>query len=139
MTAPVFVDTAALIALISRDDTWHAQTHEQFAILAKQRRTLLTSSAVLYELLDGAASRGTMRAAAIRLVRSIRDSPQWTIIHVTDESMRKGEALYITRMDKLWSLTDCTNMEIAREHEVQEIMSTDNDYEQGGFRVLLRV
>ena len=139
MTAPVFVDTAALIALISRDDAWHAQVHEQFAILAKQGRTLLTSSAVLYELLDGAAARGTMRAAAIRLVHSIRDSPQWTIIHVTDESMRKGEALYATRMDKLWSLTDCTNMEIAREHEVQEIMSSDNDYEQAGLRVLLRV
>ncbi len=137
MTAPVFVDTAALIALLSRDDAWHARALAQFALLTQQRRMLLTSSAVLYELLDGAAGRGPMRAAAMRLVDSIRRSQQWRIVHVADEHMRKGETLYASRMDKAWSLTDCTNMEIAREHDVIEFMSSDGDFEQAGFKVLL--
>lgn len=138
MTAPVFVDTAALIALISRDDAWHARSNAQFALLSGQNRPLLTSSSVLYELLDGAAARGAMRAAALRLVRSIRDSVQWTVVHVTAEHMRKGEALYASRMDKVWSLTDCTNMEIAREQKVEEVLTSDSDFEQAGFQVLLR-
>ena len=137
MITPVFVDTAALIALISRDDAWHARCHEQFALLAGQNRPLLTSSAVLYELFDGAAARGAMRAAAVRLVSSIRDSAQWAIVHVTAEHMRKGEALYAVRPDKMWSLTDCTNMEIARGRDVTEIMTSDSDYEQAGFQTLL--
>ena len=44
-----------------------------------------------------------------------------------------------SRMGKAWSLTDCTNMEIAREHDVIEVMSSDSDFEQAGFKVLLRV
>lgn len=139
MTEPVFVDTAALIALISRDDAWHERAHARFALLNQQRRALLTSSAVLYELLDGAAGRGPMRAAAMRLVESIRQSQQWRIVHVADEHMRKGEALYASRMDKAWSLTDCTNMEIARQHGIIDVMSSDGDFEQAGFKVLLRV
>ena len=88
MTAPVFVDTAGLIALISRDDAWHERARAQFALLTQQRRLLLTSSAVLYELLDGAAGRGPMRAAALRLVDSIRQSQHWRIVHVADEHLR---------------------------------------------------
>ena len=80
-----------------------------------------------------------MRAAALRLVDSIRQSQHWRIVHVADEHLRKGEALYASRMDKAWSLTDCTNMEIAREHDVIEVMSSDSDFEQAGFKVLLRV
>jgi predicted nucleic acid-binding protein len=92
LNAPVFVDTAAFIALISRDDAWHLRAREQFAMLAQQRLPLLTSSAVLFELLDGAAARGPMRTAAMRLVDSIRKSPQWRIVHVTEEHMREGES-----------------------------------------------
>ena len=85
MTGLVFVDTAALIALLSRDDFWHVRAHEQFALLSGQRYPMLTSTAVLYELLDGAAARGPMRKAAMRLASSIRNSPQWRIVHVTEE------------------------------------------------------
>ena len=138
MIAPVFVDTSALIALISRDDTWHAQAIRTFAQLAQQRRPLLTSSAVLYELLDGAAARGPMRAAAVKLLQSIRQSPQWTVVHLTEDHVRKGESLYFSRMDKVWSLTDCTNMEIAREHRVVDVLSSDSDFDQAGFQALLR-
>lgn len=138
MSAPVFVDTAALIALLSRDDTWHLRAREQFALLARQRRDLLTTSAVMFELLDGAAARGPLRAAAVRLSDSIRQSPQWNMVHVTADHMHAGEALYAGRMDKRWSLTDCTNMEIARAHDVVEVMSSDGDFEQAGFAILLR-
>lgn len=80
-----------------------------------------------------------MRAAAIRMIQSIRDSSQWAVIHVSEDHMHKGEALYAKRMDKAWSLTDCTNMEIAREHGVAEVLSSDSDFGQAGFTVLLRV
>jgi len=56
---------------------------------------------VLYELLDGAAARGPMRAAAVKLLKSIRQSPQWTLVRVTEEHVRKGESLYFSRMDKV--------------------------------------
>ena len=138
MTGLVFVDTAALIALLSRDDFWYVRAHEQFALLSGQRRPLLTSTAMLYELLDGAAARGPMRKAAMRLASSIRNSPQWRIVHATEEHMRASEALYASRMDKAWSLTDCTNMEIARTHDVVDVMSSDSDFEQAGFSILLR-
>ena len=137
MTGPVFVDTAALIALISRDDAWHALAQKQFTSLNGQNRPFLTSSAVLYELLDGAAARGPLRSAALSLIHSIRNSRQWPVIHVTTGHMRKGEMLYASRMDKVWSLTDCTNMEIAHEHGVEDVMTSDGDYQQAGFRALL--
>ena len=138
MSAPVFVDTAALIALISRDDAWHVRTRDVFSRLAREHQPLLTSSAVIFELLDGAAARGAMRPAAMRMIQSIRNSRQWAVIHVSEAHVRKGEDVYASRMDKAWSLTDCTNMEIAREHSVTEVLSSDSDFVQAGFTVLLR-
>lgn len=93
---------------------------------------------MLFELLDGAAARGPMRAAAVKLLKSIRQSPQWTLVHVTEEHVRKGESLYFIRMDEVWSLTDCTNMEIARECRVVDVLSSASDFDQAGFQTLLR-
>lgn len=46
---PVFVDTSALVALVSRDDSHHGDVAKAFALLAEQNVPLVTHSYVLVE------------------------------------------------------------------------------------------
>ena len=55
-----------------------------------------------------------------------------------EELFRRGFALYRERQDKSWGLTDCLSFVVMRERDIREALSADEDFEQAGFRALLR-
>lgn len=52
--------------------------------------------------------------------------------------MNEGLALYRQHRDKRWSLTDCISFFIMRRDGVRDALTSDHDFEQAGFRALLR-
>ncbi len=134
---PVFVDTAALIALVNRDDALHGRAVRVQSELAGRATPYVTSDWVLSEFLGGAARR-PLREAAIRAVERLRQSRRTTIVPATRVDWDRAFELFTSRADKDWSLVDCTSMLLCQDQAIRRVFTHDHHFSQAGFEVLLR-
>ncbi len=133
----VFVDTAALVALLNRDDSLHDRAVGVRDALASNRSRLVISHWIFTELLGLAAGKA-WRAAALNALERFAESRLTTVVAVSEASWREGLALYQGRSDKAWSLVDCISMTICRREGITSVFTHDHHFAQGGFKVLLR-
>ena len=134
---PVFVDTAALIAMGDKGDLFHNQAMMVKDALKKSRRNFVTTNAVILELASY-FSQSIWRSTAIKLIETINQSKKWQCITVDDTLMQRGFARYKQMSDKDWSLVDCIDMIVAEDQGITEIFTTDHHFEQSGFNILLK-
>jgi len=132
-----FLDSSYAIALAASSDQLHDRAIRLADELEKQPRQLITTRAVLFEI-GNALSKQRYREAASNLLASIESDPTIKIIEITRDIYRTALALFISRPDKDWSLTDCMSFEIMRDLRLTEALTADIHFEQAGFRVLLR-
>ncbi len=132
----VFVDTAALVALGNKQDDWH-----DHAVTVSRQLTLagcrfVTTDAVLLEV-GNTFSRAPFKPVALRLIETARSSPRWRCIPVDRPLLDRGFALFRQRLDKDWSLTDCTSILVAKELGIEQAFTTDHHFTQAGLAILL--
>ena len=135
--AAIFVDTAYLIALYSRRDQWR-----EAAIDAGRRlgdADLVTTDEVLTEFLTAMSGRGpTFRERAANMVSAMLESDSARVVEQSHRSFLDGLALYGKRPDKGYSLPDCVSMNVMEAEEITEILTSDRNFEQEGFTILMR-
>jgi predicted nucleic acid-binding protein len=132
----VYIDTAFLVAVLIRGDTFHVQARQLASDL--RQRSLITSDAVLGELLDFVSEMGShARSTAVGYARWMRQDPRTFVVRHSAELFDRGLALYESRADKGFSLTDCMSMLICEDHNVEEVLTHDHHFTQAGFRILL--
>ena len=51
---------------------------------------------------------------------------------------RRGIEFFESRLDKKWSLTDCISFVTMADERIQDALTGDHDFEQAGFRALLK-
>lgn len=134
---PVYVDTAALVALVHKRDSFHKKAVAVYKKLLKQNTRFITTNAVLLEVAN-TFSRSSQRALAISLFRLVDDSPSWDSLPVDRKWFTEGMELFQKRDDKDWSLTDCIGIVAAEAHAVKDVFTSDRHFEQAGFRILLK-
>jgi predicted nucleic acid-binding protein len=134
--ARVFVDTAALRALIHPADELHAHAVDVQRRIARNRARLVISDWVLTEFLGGAADR-RLRSAAISLVQRLQASPNAEIVAASRSEWSRAFDLYRARGDKDWSFVDCTSILIFQDRGIQDVFSHDRHFTQAGLRILL--
>lgn len=134
--APVFVDTAYWVALLNARDQQHAAAVALAARWHRLDTKLLTCDAVVVETYNWFA-RSPVRRAAATALSTLRGAPGWTIVHASVELISRGQSRYAAHDDKTWSLTDCVSMEVAFDHGVTQVATTDAHFEQAGFEILL--
>lgn len=133
----IFLDTAYLQALIDSGDNLYELSQMMTAKLSKFQG--ITSEMVLTELLNALCSRGEyLRRSAIRLTQDLRSDRNIIIIPQTSEQFEQAFGFYQRRLDKGYSLTDCSSIQIMREQGINEILTFDKHFQQEGFRALLR-
>jgi predicted nucleic acid-binding protein len=133
----IFLDTFYLQALASPGDDAHKQAISMATKLDEFQG--ITSEMVLTELLNALCSRGEyLRKSAIRLTHDLRSDRNIIIIPQTSEQFEQAFEFYQRRLDKGYSLTDCSSMQIMREQGINEILTFDKHFQQEGFRALLR-
>jgi len=71
-------------------------------------------------------------------VRDVLQDDEIEVIPHTRELFLKGLALYESRPDKGYSLTDCISMVAMREHNLTDVLTHDRHFTQEGFTILLR-
>ncbi len=136
MKGEVFLDSAYAIALSSPGD----EHHERAKALAKEMRQggvrLLVTRAVLVEI-GNALSAKHLRAAGVRLLRSLETDPSVEILAMSDELYARALILYASRADKEWGMTDCASFVVMRDRRITEALTSDAHFRQAGFETLL--
>ena len=60
------------------------------------------------------------------------------MLHVNSEMDEQAWQLFSQRLDKNWSLVDCSSFIVMRQYSIQEALTTDHHFEQAGFICLLK-
>lgn len=134
----VYADTAAFLALANKRDTLHKRAKEVRNRIARERCPVLTTEWVLAEFLN-AMQRPPARSLGIQMVERLRQSQRTEILSASAEDWQKGYDLYQSRLDKAWSLIDCISMKICQERSIREVFTSDRNFEQAGYVILMPV
>jgi predicted nucleic acid-binding protein len=132
----VFVDTAAWIALINISDDLHVPAQQVMSVLRQQKAQLMTTEFVLLEVAD-ALSAPLNRLHTAAFVDGLWRLPVLRIILASHELLADGWELYKQRLDKDWSLTDCTSFVVMMRERITQAFTSDHHFEQAGFVKLL--
>ena len=132
----VFADTHYWIAIINPHDQWHRRAVTVSQSLGTVQ--LVTTDDVLVEVLNFFAGYGAlMRSNAAQAVHSILQNANVEMLSVERDDFSSGLTLYESRLDKGYSLTDCTAMNAMRAKGITQVLSRDRHFAQEGFTLLL--
>ena len=132
----LFADTYFFIARLWPRDAHHARAIAWGDYLLRTRRAVLTTEAVLWELLNAFAARKT-RGLAYEAYRAIHADPSIEVIPAGDGSEARAVQLYADHHDKDWGITDCLSFVVMRQRGVAEPLTADKHFTQAGFTALL--
>ncbi len=123
MVATALVDAGALLAVLDRDDAWHARC---VAAIETVRPPLLTSMAVLTELFHLVGTRRRDVTAAWHFVRS----GVLTIGTISDDELGALERLMDRYHDRPMDLADASLVYLAERESISTILTVDvSDFE----------
>jgi uncharacterized protein len=133
----LFADTFYWIALADLTDSAHQRA---MALTVEWKDSLIvTTDEVLAEYLTFfAMAPQLMRRKAVSNAQRVLENPGVRVIPQSRESFLAGMALYESRPDKGYSLTDCISMQTMRKEGLAEVLTNDRHFEQEGFRALFR-
>jgi predicted nucleic acid-binding protein len=128
-------DSFYWIASVHAKDNWHSR------VLAWGRShptaRLVTTEEILTEVLNWFAAAGPSgRTLAAHAVRNVIADASIQILPQTTNDFHSALALYESRLDKDYSLTDCRSMVALREMGISEVLTNDHHFTQEGFTIL---
>jgi len=130
----VFADASFYVALQSRRDRHHEGAHR---LTESLDGPIVTTAWVLTEVANYFSASGT-RQRFLALLDDLEQDKYVTIVPISHDDYLRGFALYRSRLDKDWSLTDCISFLVMEDHGLQEALTADHHFEQAGFNVLLK-
>ena len=133
----IFLDTSYLIALINRQDEHHDMAKAWAERLLAEQICSHLSVPIMFEIADGFARLGR-REIGISLLEQISRAENYIVHPFRAATYRNAFALYLSRRDKEWSLTDCYSFELMKELELVDVLTADRHFEQFGYHILLR-
>jgi predicted nucleic acid-binding protein len=131
---PVFADTSYFLAFLGEKDQYHERAVAWTRALGA---AVLTTEYVVIEV-GNSLTKNDDRAVFVDFYRALRQGTRLEVIAASTELQDRGAKLFAERPDKQWSLTDCISFVIMSEREIHEALSADRDFEEAGFRALLR-
>ena len=137
MRTEVFLDTAFAIALSSPNDQFHRTALQLADQIDKEGVRLITTRAILLEI-GNALSKLRHREAAIQLLHALEADSRVEIQPLSEHLYEQALRLYRERPDKEWGLTDCVSFVVIQERGITDVLTTDEHFQQAGFRLLMR-
>jgi len=131
----IFADTSYWMALVNPRDQIHQKALSVSRHLSSE--SLLTTEMVLVEVLNS-FSDSLYREAVGRMVTSLRQDENLTIVPQTPAQFKSALQRYQQAADKNWSLTDCASFEVMEVENIEAALTHDRHFVQAGFEALLR-
>lgn len=129
-----FVDTSYLLALVLEPDAHHDRA---LAWRKRVRPPFVTTEYVLLEFLD-ALVQPFFRARAVETAEALLSDPGVRTVCASTALFHDALRTFRSYEDKAWSLTDCISFVVMRREGILDALTSDHDFEQAGFRALLR-
>ncbi|MBE2222853.1 MAG: type II toxin-antitoxin system VapC family toxin [Anaerolineae bacterium] len=133
MKPAFFIDTSYFLALVNSRDKYHTAAK---AMAAQVAPPFITSEAVLFEL-GNALAQPPHKTLGIRVLQQIRTDAEIEVVPIEPDLFAQTVALYQSRPDKAWGLTDCSSFVIMQKRGCHEALTADKHFEQAGFTRLL--
>jgi predicted nucleic acid-binding protein len=137
VNASAFLDTAYAIALSAPTDQYHRQALRLADEIETARVQIVTTRAVIVEI-GNALAKPRYRQAAVTLLRALEADPNVEIVPLSEQLYARALQLFAERPDKKWGMTDCISFIVMQDRGIVEALTTDEDFQQAGFRALLR-
>lgn len=135
----LFVDTSGWASLFVSTQTYYPQADQCFRLALQQQKRIFTTNYVVAELV--ALLHSPLRIPRLRIfeiVDAIKIVPYVDVIHIDDVTDTLAWELCKSRLDKAWSLVDCTSFVVMQQLGIQEALTTDQHFEQASFIRLLK-
>jgi uncharacterized protein len=131
----IFADTSFWMGLVNPRD----QIHQKAVSVSRQlsSESLVTTDMVLVEVLNS-FSDSLYREAVGRMVASLRQDQNLTIVPQTRAQFENALDRYRQAADKGWSLTDCASFQVMEAEQIRAALTHDQHFAQAGFEALLR-
>ncbi len=136
MSNDIFLDTSYVIALYIQSDQYHETAVALSERLEHDRRKIVTTIPVIFEIGSAFASV-RFRKKGGELLDTLSQDPLIETVPITDSFYAEAVALFNSRKDKNWSLTDCFSFVVMNERGLTEALTADIHFKQAGFRRLL--
>lgn len=137
MNDRVFLDTAFVVALASPADKYHEKAKRLSRQIEREGVALVTTRAVLMEIGDAMAEERT-RHAGVAILQALEEDINLAIVQNSEDLYRRAFALYKSRSDKEWGMTDCLSFVVMTSEKIAEALTTDIHFQQAGFIALMR-
>jgi predicted nucleic acid-binding protein len=131
-----FIDTSFWIALLNKADADHARALARRAYAASLSATFLTTEAILWEMANALSHRAARAKAASVYRRCLQDATIETL-RFSEQFNDDAIALFESRLDKDWSLTDCLSFVTMQRRGLSQALTADHHFIQAGFEALL--
>ena len=132
-----FLDSSYVIALAQTTDEHHPRAMNLAVSVEHRKIELVTTRAVLLEV-GSALAKLRVRRDAIRLIDALQKSTWVETVPLTEEIIGQGWNLFRERKDKEWSWTDCISFVVMQRRGLTDALTSDQHFEQAGFKALLR-
>ena len=101
----------------------------------RSAQEIWTTEVVLAEI--GNSLARSNRSAAVAFINSCYVTFNVRVVTVDRVLFRRGVEFYHSRNDKEWGLTDCISFIVMRDYGLIEALTTDEHFQQAGFRAIL--
>ena len=135
----LFVDTSGWGNIVDRSQPYHQVATNLYRLARQQAGKVFTSNYVLAELIALLTSPLQIpRPRVVEFIQSLMQSPYVEIIHIDQELDSLSWQLLSNRLDKSWSLVDCSSFLIMERLKLAEALTNDHHFEQAGYIRLLK-
>lgn len=129
----MLLDTSGLLALLDAREPVHQKARDEY----KRAATRLTHGYVLAELVAVANARGVPPGPVLRFLLSLVANPDIETIYPDQPLTGQAIALLMARQGRGYSLCDATSFVLMRARKLHDALSTDQHFDDEGFRRLL--
>ncbi|MDX2241039.1 MAG: PIN domain-containing protein [Leptolyngbyaceae cyanobacterium bins.302] len=130
----LFLDTAFIQALLNPRDDYHNQAKQLFPRIRAASEVWITE-AIFAEV--GNALSAFNRNGAFQFIQQCYRTDNIKIVSVDTELLMQALALYQSRPDKTWGLTDCISFVVMQQQNLTDAVTSDRHFVQAGFRALM--
>lgn len=137
MKQAVFADTSAWLALINEADAYHSKAKTIRNKLLRSKKHFFITSYIIVEIANSLC-KTHWRSHAVKLINSIQATEFIEIVEIDKDIHEKAWAMYTSRTDKEWSLTDCTSFVVMKKYGIRDAFTNDHHFEQAGYSILMK-
>ena len=123
----LFLDTAFIQALLNLRDDFHRQAKALFSRVRTAKEVWLTE-AIIIEV--GNALSAFNRAGAVQFIEQCYRTENIKVVSVDTELLKQALALYQSRSDKNWGLTDCISFIVMQQQNLSDAVTGDRHFIQ---------